>query len=379
MFVVNGERPLTMIASILIERARVKRRLAAISRAAMVSALVTGCSYVPDALNPVTWYDGIADMVSGDAPPELATPRKAQSQPDNGTAPADAAAKAPSPEGLGADHSHANYAGAVHRDVAPTKPLVRRAAPAEPEVAAAPVAAPATVASSAIVTPAAPVSPPGSVPDVTVQALKAGARADLGPQSPPSQRPNMTPPARPDIPDQVAAAPAPAAQNTVALTPPRGKFALDRQYQNRLNESAGVSVDQSQVTPPSRLVGAEFEPVHLVPPGGRGKGLAAPQPPAPANSFQVATLDFSGVSATLTAQDRKAIAQVVKLYRQTGGIIRIVGLPPQAATADDMVDLERANAVAYELTRQGVPAGKLFVASDYPAADNAGARVFLDY
>jgi len=340
----------------------------------MIVGILAGCSSVPDAVNPVEWYKGVSDLVTGqEKRPELATPHAPQGQfPDVNAMPSTAGTPPAVPEGLAADRAHSNYAGSVHRDVAPTKPLVRR--PAVPEPAPVPPTpvpavtptpiAPATPISVAPLAPA-PVVATVTSPSVTSEI----ARTALGPQSAPADRPNMTPPPRPDIPDQVAGA-----------TPSvRGKRAIDEQYQRRLTESAGSSVAATEVTAPAVLLAGGDETIHLVPPGGHAR--LAPRPAAPDSSFQVAALDFGGTFATLTDLDKKALAVVAKLYRQTGGIIRIVGLPTQAGAADDATELARANAVALELTRLGVPSAKLFVATDQTAevGDNAGAHVFLDY
>ena len=373
-----------MFAFIRAERPVVARRLAAVGRAAILAGLLAGCSSVPDAVNPVEWYKGVAGLFGGpEKRPELATPRTPQGQfPDVNATPSTDNLPPAVPEGLQADRTHGNYAGSIHRDVAPTKPLVRR--PAAPEPAPAPVTtAPVPVASFAP-TPAtagpvttapvpvaslAPATAPTVVATVTSPAATSQiARAEMGPQSPPAERPNMTPPPRPDIPDQVAG----------AAPPPRGKRIIDEQYQRRLNESAAASVPATEVPSPAALIGGD-QTVHLVPPGSHAK--AAAPPPAPNASFQVAAIDFGGTSSALTDQDKKALAAVAKLYRQTGGTIRVIGLPTQAGAIDDSIEMARANAVAHELTRLGVPASKLFVATDQAgdAGDSVGAHVFLDY
>ena len=363
-----------MFAYIRAERLLVGRRLAAVSRAAMIAGLLAGCSSVPDAVNPVEWYKGVSNLVTGqDRRPELATPHAPQGQfPDVNATPSTAGTPAAVPEGLAADRTHSNYAGSVRRDVAPTKPLVRRPAPEPaapaPVVNTVPVITVPVVAAPAVQAPAAPT--PVVVSTVTSPvATSEIARTELGPQSAPTQMPNMTPPPRPDIPDQVVAATAPP--------PARGKRAIDEQYRRRLNETAATVVPDTEVTSPAALMAGDNQTIHLVPPGSHTR-LA---PPAPSASFQVAALDFGGTASALTEVDKKAITAVAKLYRQTGGIIRVVGLPTVAGADDDSIELARANAVAHELTRLGVPSAKLFVATDQgaEAGDNAGAHVYLDY
>lgn len=77
-------------------------------------------------------------------------------------------------------------------------------------------------------------------------------------------------------------------------------------------------------------------------------------------------------SSSIDANDRRQIAEVVQTYRNRGGAIRVEGhassrtrdMPPvQHHLVNFDVSLNRANAVASELIRQGVPAEAVFVAA----------------
>ncbi|MEW5727663.1 MAG: hypothetical protein AB1918_07550, partial [Pseudomonadota bacterium] len=143
-------------------------------------------------------------------------------------------------------------------------------------------------------------------------------------------------------------------------------------------------------------VAAGEEPIHLVPPtkarkGRGGKGLAAPEPATsgPAATFQVASLDFQNSSAKLTRADLVNLAEVARLYRQTGGVVRVVGIAPAPGLSADPVaqvmggfdaSMDRAKAVAKELTRRGVPAHKIMVGADPTPGlrGDVGAKVYLD-
>ncbi|HLO76542.1 MAG TPA: hypothetical protein VK196_08815, partial [Magnetospirillum sp.] len=77
-----------------------------------------------------------------------------------------------------------------------------------------------------------------------------------------------------------------------------------------------------------------------------------------------------------------------RLYKQTGGVVRIVGYAPAPVFGGDAVSqmmggldasMKRANAVARELTKRGVPAGKIMVGADTAAnLGDTGAQVFID-
>jgi outer membrane protein OmpA-like peptidoglycan-associated protein len=80
-------------------------------------------------------------------------------------------------------------------------------------------------------------------------------------------------------------------------------------------------------------------------------------------SEQIAVIFFGQGSASLTDRDRAVLADVAVLQRQSGGRLRVVGHASQwtASTnpldqelANYRVSLDRANAVAAELQRQGV-------------------------
>lgn len=381
---------------------RSRRHLLTAGKALLVSSLLAGCSSVPDAINPVEWYKGATDLVLGrdraDVP--ASTPPKGE-YPDVGKTPADT--RKDIAKALPADRSNAKYAEPVRREGAPTKPLARRApAAADTQVAAAPQAAipakPAVTKQELALapTPAAPAqvaaaqpAPAGRTVTVDSPRLSPDRRAptvrDEGPSAPPASI-AMNPPARADIPETVA-------------VPTKGKVKpVQEQFQRRLAESAQQTVYPGMVEMPQPALArtAEEEPIHLVPPSSRraakggGKGLAAPAPePMPAASFQVASVDFRSGSADLTSTDRQSIAEVARLYKQTGGIVRIVGYAPapafgQADAVQKMMggldaSMKRANAVAHELAKRGVPASKIMVGADPSAAmGDAGAQVYLD-
>jgi outer membrane protein OmpA-like peptidoglycan-associated protein len=374
----------------------------ALGRSILVAALVAGCSSVPDAINPVEWYKGATDLVTGRDRPEVASPRPARGEfPDVNQTP-DVERKAV-PKGLTGDRGNAKYADPVRREPTPTKPLARRTpAPVEPQVAAAaPQPAPTTTA--AVPPPPAVQTQPLPAPAQIAQAEPAKAppaqgkggyvpsldsrmptARDIGPSAPPSVAPGG-PPGRPDIPE------------TVPVPTRRG--GVQDFFQKRLAESRPTApASPAAVAMPSdsgrhlTLASDETAPVLRPPRGMRSHGArGVVAPPVPASTFQVATVAFSG-GAQLSASDRQAIKEVARLYRQTGGTIRIVGHAPSAFESANPVarmmsgvdaSMARANAVAKALTQAGVPSSKLFVGADptpVSLADaGSGADVFLDY
>jgi outer membrane protein OmpA-like peptidoglycan-associated protein len=369
-----------------------KRALTAVKALLAVSVLA-GCSSVPDAINPVEWYKGASDLVTGRERTEVASPVPPKGEfPDVNKTPVDTRKNLT--KGLPADKSNSKYAEPVRREVAPTKQLARRTPAADTQVAAAPQAPAATAAAvppkPTVVTQELP-PPPTQVaqaePAAPANRLSVDRRAaqarDDGPSAPPASV-NMTPPPPADVPESVP----------VGRGRPRP---LQEQFQRRLAESAQQSVSPGMIDMPRpALVSArDDEPIHLIPPSshrtvkGGGKGMAAPAPaPEPAASFQVASVDFRGGSAELTSADRASIAEVARLYKQTGGVVRVVGFSPAPSYGGDAVhqlmggldaSMKRANAVARELSKRGVPARKIMVGGDSSAGmADVGAQVYID-
>lgn len=381
-----------MFPSIQVGRVRVKGGNHAVS-VALVAAMfgLSACASVPDAINPVAWYDWAIGGTPNDTADDVAD---ADSDPVLSDAP-NAAGKSGRQvaDGLVDDTENSNYAPAVPREVTATKPLVRTA----------PTAAQAQMIAAAQATPQQPTTP--AAPTATTDAGTAArtARADLAPQAPPATAPNMVPPGRPDIPDQV--------------TPAR-KNALMDHYQQRLMESASQTapaVAASAHDGASRVAGgygySYAQPIHLTPPnsgsnsgkeakferamGERNAGLSVTAADG-SSSFLLATLDFQNGGASLSPSDIESLRDVARQYRKTGGVVRILGLgagqrrPSRTVVisaeggnaAASATPMGRAEATSAELVRLGVPASKILVGAVAPgtpaAVDGAAARVYLD-
>jgi hypothetical protein len=248
-------------------------------------ALLSACSSVPDAVNPVEWYKGASDLITGRERPEVASPASTgKGYPDVNTVPQRTSdTRKDLPKALVADRSNAKYAEPVPREMAPTKPLARRApSPADTQVAtsAQGVVPPKPAVQSSDLPQVAQAA---DQPRVSPDRRQPTARGELGPDAPPAGM-NMQPPPRADVPEQV---PMPGGRK---MKP------IQEQFQKRLAESAQASVYPGMVEMPRPVsIGgavADDAPIHLIPPSSRrggsfggGKGLAAPPPaPAPAAS-----------------------------------------------------------------------------------------------
>lgn len=359
-----------------------------------LAALIAGCSYVPDAINPVEWYKGVAGMFDGDDAPVVAAPRRPDGSFPNVN---EGQAKSAAGKGLAGDKSNAKYAESVRREPAPTKQLAKKSAPAQNQVAQSQVAQPqvAGAPAPAAQTPAA--GGPGSYQPSLDRRMQAAR--DEGPSAPPSVAPGG-PPARAEIPESV----------------PTRRGLLAEHYQKRLTESAvatnkgdpftGVPAARTQASynqpahtyavPAQPPVGMTRSPgfaadtgeraVQLTPPRGvRGvKGMVAPK--GPSAQFEVASVQF-GPGGGLTPADGAHLREVAALQKQTGGVVRVVGYASPGAVSfvgqdDASVALGRAKAVAKSLAALGVPSRKIMIAADPAGAsafDDSGAKVSIEY
>ena len=134
------------------------------------------------------------------------------------------------------------------------------------------------------------------------------------------------------------------------------------------------------------------------------RGIASAQASAfqseVASSSAAATVQFGHDSAGFTRTGSKAIRQIADQYKKRGGVIRVVGHASsktrnmsvvEHSLANFNVSLDRAQTVANELIRLGVPPDAIFVeargASDPAffesmpagAAGNRRAEIFLDF
>ncbi|MGF1641133.1 MAG: OmpA family protein [Rhodospirillales bacterium] len=122
--------------------------------------------------------------------------------------------------------------------------------------------------------------------------------------------------------------------------------------------------------------------------------------PAGGGSVKVATILFDDGSARLGRGEMDILRKVAVLHRQLGGSVRVVGHASSRTrnmdadrhrTVNHQISVERASAVARELTRLGVPSERVFataMADELPVyhevmpsgeAGNRRAEIFIDY
>ncbi len=383
--------------------------------------LLSGCSSVPDYANPLQWYRDTASWISGtdkDNDPEVTKGDYPKLGDDKRPQAQTSRDRKDLSNGLAADRSNAKYTQeALKREGNPTRPL-------NPDVAVAKANPPATVVQQAPVSAADAAPPPPYQASAAPQGVNAQVAAPVPAPVAVSSAPDAPPPP-PALNQQIAA----TQQQLQQKAPPQS---VEDAYRRRLAEWNGTApVTQVSSYTPSPAVSAPAgaypapqlirpgsgtavaslggaQPIHLIPPSeyrrraqqaqGHGQSRSGFHDlnEFSANSsasFEVGAVSFGEGTTELTNQGRAQLRDVVRLYKENGGVLRVFGrsasprldvTPSANAEANRQLAQQRADAIARELVRLGVPARKLYAG----AADDAGfdqtasaesSQIYLDY
>lgn len=344
--------------------------LRATASAALLSVMLGACSSVPDAINPVSWYEKTTDFFSGDSQaadtsaPNSTVQNKGLSADPDAPPPAAAPSQQVSsvPSGLSADQVDGNYASPpIDRQGAPSNVL---AAPST-QVAQTPPA-PASVPRVAV-TPAPAASQPMPKPMATPKPMTATApsAASSMPPSMPKSMPmasKMTPaeqyasaaPRSPQTFEFPSAAAQPAFGNdsfeTVVITADGMEAMPEPAAQPSLSMSASPSANQQ---PPGAL---------FPEPGSTTSGEVGPA--MVGGMLRVATIHFANNSSNLDHRDRSILGAVIQLQKERGGRVVVVG--HASARTKDMdyikhqmvnfeISMQRAGSIGSVMKGMGLP------------------------
>lgn len=328
----------------------------------LVAILLSGCSSVPDAVNPMEWYRGATEVMTGRTASQEArdaAARKVQDRdyPDNRIIPE--RPKVLSPEerkdladGLVADRANAKYTqDRINRDGNPTRPLTPKAPQTEPAQPAAPGPAPAAEPQRPRPVPSDDHSAAQPAPSVPPQQVAQARAAE-------SVAPPAPAPAPVVAPAPVASvAPAPVAAVTPAMQPPtpppvqpvvqpvvaRQPSPVDDSFRRRLAQSA-----------PATSTGATPADTAVITPAA----MATPR-------ITRVTVEFSHGQARLSDDDAYDLEDLAESAKRSGSRIRVIASAQASAnTARSMsqalaLAIRRGDAIALELRRNGVPADRI--------------------
>lgn len=339
---------------------RLRRPFLALSLIAALSGL-TACSSVPDAINPAEWYKSTVDFFAGE---------DNQGQPTE-EAKAETTAGKPVP---GEDKAFPKLSSVPERPSEPVKGGL--VADTENRKYAEPIA---RQGEAREMLAAAPPSPPAPSAEPSVTPVQPAPPAM--PAEPVSQAPYMMPsgaPAPEPLPARSQPNIASIEPKPFTLTPPSSGPALPANSLTSMNDDLYSTVVVSSDGVQMQGDSAAMAPVRPEMTGAPEPQLAATSMPETDSSFaaalqrpsfeaiggtKVATILFENGSAGLSAHDRSILREVVKLHRQRGGHVTVVGHassrtrnmdPVRHKMVNYGVSADRAGRIAEELQRMGL-------------------------
>ena len=360
---------------------------------AMIGFGASACSSVPDWVDPTNWGGGPSDteQAAGETP-DLAT------LPDRPTPTSTAAEQQEVSQSLDADRTRAKYSadalrGGTEAEAAPPPPA---SAPSQQQIAAAQAPAPRP----------APAPAPAVSPDADTVTVPQGNDMQTAAAAP-SPAPEAAP--LPAAPAPAMEAPPPAAQSTMpppVASPPPARTAMasvdpsDAALGFRPSTAPPLDASVSQFVPAplisryqqtSSSAAMHSQVASVAPRRSRAKASsdvaggavvanmgalqssAQPSVYAGASGMQPSSVVFfPGDGTLLNAEGRAQVRAAAKAFKQNGGqgYIRVVG-HASSRTSNMPVEKhlevifnksqDRANAVAKEMIRDGVPANRVLV------------------
>ncbi len=290
-------------------------------------------------------------------------------------------------------------------------PAVRVPSVRAPSVRAPVVRPPAPVANHGIVSPPTVVRTPTVARSPAPIRPPAALRAPSVAPAPPVARPSAVvraPTIAPPPPVRVArAARRPVVTRpTVPATRPVAAPVARRQFATPVGQPNQAPKPPPVATPIGGSLNERTVALRPPKPASVSRSTSAPVAPVPQSSqgvqksLQVGTIYFGDGSAQLSTQDRSILQAVTDVYGQMGGRVRVIGHSSMGARTFNSeqrelvnfkMSLKRANAVANELIRYGIPPENVEVVakgdrapvyaetSQTGAAYNRRTEIFIDY
>jgi outer membrane protein OmpA-like peptidoglycan-associated protein len=308
------------------------------------------------------------------------------------------------------------FAGTIAPPPALRAPAVRPPAVRPPAVRAPVVRAPlarspavrppALIANQGIVSPPTVVRSPSVVRPRSPISSSAAVRPTTVSPAPPVARPAVrAPTVAPPLPVRVVQ----ASERSLVTRPPvptLRRIAARRQFATPVGSPNQAPKSPPVATPIGGTLGERTVALRPPNPARVNRSTSAYSAPVPQNaqsvakSLQVGTIYFGDGSAQLSRQDRSILQAVSDVFQKMGGRVRVIGHSSMGArtfnssrreTVNFKMSLKRANAVANELIRQGIPMENVEViaegdrspvyaeTSQTGAAHNRRTEIFIDY
>ena len=376
-------------------------------QAAVLAAplFLVGCSSVPDAANPVEWYRSTVELFESDEPEVVEAKAEDAAESAGNTAAAPEEAKKQVQSGfVAAQTPQRQYAQPIMRQGDVVNPL-GDAEKVEVAQAPAPQAAPTTPVQTTQIAESQPVSsqaePQGQTraqaitqqlirPQQEVRSVGEVYAANI----------SQTRPLNLNQPMRGADTLSFGNDQFETVVVSGSGVAREGNGYNQAKQMQFASLTQTAQTGMRDTYTSAMMSEPAVVTEGRAQSMRRFNPSMFAGSFQVATIQFGNGSANLTGEDIRILKEVLNIHQQQGGVIRIVGhassrtrdmSPDQHLRVNHSVSLGRADKVARQLLKLGMPGEKLFVGgvSDsqplyqevMPSgeAGNRRTEIFVDY
>jgi flagellar motor protein MotB len=332
----------------------------------VIGSLLVACSQVPDAINPVEWYNSGVDFFAGEATDQQTASVKTErvlkknlyktAAGDDKKFPKLTSVdqqrdyyEARKQRGLVADTEGRKYAPAIARQAEVSKRLAA-VPPAEPGVL---VGQPATAKD-----PAAEVGAQQSEPPPSASLIAEQKVINL-----PSESQQRVFQAR--LQKRLKDIRMKAGQQTVEMMTTAHNVIARDDFGTIIVNSKGVSAGQTVAGIPYQ-VAKNLTNINV----GLQKQIAQSEPQMDGSAVKVATIHFRNGSSALTSRDRQIIASALQLQKERGGRIRIIGHASSRTGSSDpirhkmtnlRVSVDRAEAVVGELMRLGAKKEELVV------------------
>tara|TARA_R110002072_G_scaffold154154_1_gene303949 strand:- start:186 stop:1385 length:1200 start_codon:yes stop_codon:yes gene_type:complete len=340
----------------------------AVPMVALAAVLLTGCSSVPDAINPAEWYKSTANLFTGDksaGDPEEEARRQREQQIAEAAGQEQSSKEFPKVSDVNKQQASRNLGLAADPDRPRYAPAITRQ---DQSAAADPVR------------PAAPAAPPAPTPMAEKAAPEAPKTEAAAPSAPKLTQPKEAP-TSPSSDEQLATTVPGVPQFSIPTQAEQeAEFAgFQNRMQKRLAEILAAAGEEPKFVRPSGMpsgVGVGETMVisgdGVIEPGmtelpatvmeGANVAGTAQSQPLPAGATRVATIVFPNGSSRLSVRDRQILAQVVALQKERGGTLHVVGhsssrtrnlSPEKHRLVNYKMSAERAKMVAKELIRRG--------------------------
>ena len=332
---------------------RYSRRLRSslhISVSAFIAAgVVAGCSSVPDAVNPVEWYSNSVEFFANknatDTKNNQATPIQQQA-----IAASDAATSFPKLASVDQQRQLAAARGkGLVADVEGRKyaPVITRQGLAVNALNAAPPKPPVITAAAALA--------PAAQPKIPVLTARSS---------------NLTVPVQPTSLPSLSSTGV-SGQDSFQARLAQAAKGIQFAQSNTLVSNTGV-IETVVVSSSGIKAGYGTQVPQLaqavVQVNGQLSYVAQPMSPLSANTVRVATIRFENGSSKLSTRDRQILANVIRLKKERGGRIRVVGHASSRTRNTDpvkhkminfRVSVARADVIAKTLIRMGADRAQL--------------------